>query len=230
MKYEFPFESHATSVGWLKRVVILGNLHVHAGAVEQSGHHGLVVGRHDEVRGLALAAEDPIHMTLGGEPEDHVRSLVDDPDVVLRIDANGMCVGPRIQVLADLTDEVAVGVELEELRGRGHVGRSDRVAAREHEDMPPRIDRHSSDLTEVDVVGQFQRIGHRLEGKLRNHLRERRSHRQAEHDGRKKNTFHQTPPWEFSEDAHSTSVVQNRTRHPRGRQGRLTCHPERHRR
>ena len=176
------------------RVVVLRNFHIHPGTVEQSRHHGLVVRRHDEVRGLALAAEDPVHVTLGGEPEDHVRSLVDDPDVVLGIDANGMRVGPRVEVLADLADEVAVGVELEELRRGGHVGRTDRVAAREHEDVSIRVDRHSGDLTEVDVVGQFQRIGNRLEWKLRNHLRQSRSHRQAEHHGRKKHTFHQTPP------------------------------------
>ena len=203
------------------RVVILGNVHVHAGAVEQSGHDGLVVGRHDEVRSLALAAEDPIHVTLGGEPEDHVRSLVHDPDVVLGIHSNGMCVGPCIQVLAYLADERTVGVELQELGGGGHIGRPGRVAAREDEDMPPRIDRHSSDLTEVNVVGQFQRIGHRFERKFRNGLCERRSHRQAEHNGRKKNTSHQTPPWEFADDAHSTGHrARNRTCHPGGLQGK----------
>ena len=65
------------------------------------------------VRRLAFAAKDPIHMPLGSESEDHVGALVHDPDVVLGIDAHGMSIGPGVEIFTYLADEIALGIELE---------------------------------------------------------------------------------------------------------------------
>ena len=87
-----------------------------------------------------------------------------------------MRVGQREIVLADLADELALGIELEQLRGRGHVGRPGHVAAREDEDVSLRVDRDAGDLAEVNVRRKRQRIGNRFKRQLRNRGRRLRGH------------------------------------------------------
>jgi hypothetical protein len=82
------------------------------------------------VRGFLLAAEDHNHAAFGVELDDHVRTLVGDPDVIFGIDFDGMAEGPGVQIVADLADELAVGSELEKLGGSGAVSWSGGIAAR----------------------------------------------------------------------------------------------------
>lgn len=69
--------------------------------------------------------------------------------------------------MADLADEVAIPVELEQLRRRGGVG----VAAVEHEHMALGVDRDPRDLTQIEVVRQLQEVGNRIIRDLRHRLR-----------------------------------------------------------
>src|SRR5208282_864304 len=69
------------------------------------------------VGSFLLAAEDHGDAAIGAELDDHVGTFVGDPDVVVLIDANGMCEGPGVKIVADFLDESSVGSELEELRG-----------------------------------------------------------------------------------------------------------------
>ena len=76
------------------------------------------------VGGFLLAAEHHGHAARWIELDDHVRAFVDHPDIVVLVDAHRMRERPGIKILADLTDELAVGSELEQLRGGCGVGRA----------------------------------------------------------------------------------------------------------
>ena len=65
---------------------------------------------------------------------------------------------PGVQVLPDLANELAVLVELEELRGRGRIGRSDGIAAIEDEDVTLGVDGHSGGFAEIEVRRQLQHV------------------------------------------------------------------------
>jgi hypothetical protein len=88
------------------------------------------------VRGLLLAPEDHIDPTFRREFDHHVRALVGDPDVVLCIDFHGVGEGPGIKVVADFTQVIAVGVELQELRRGRAIGGAGCGAAVQDEDVP----------------------------------------------------------------------------------------------
>src|SRR5207302_891818 len=93
----------------------------------------------------------------------HVRALVRDPDVVAAVDAHRVAERPGVQVPADLAHELAVAVELQQLRCRGRVGRPGRVAARENEHVAPGIHRHAGYLAEMQVARQLERVRNGLE-------------------------------------------------------------------
>ena len=103
------------------------------------------------------------------ELHDHVGHLVDDPDVVLRIDADLRGEQEAVEALADLARELAVAIELEQprsaMRERARRGHRDRrmAGARVDEDVAARIRRHAADFAEIDVVGQRQRVRRRIE-------------------------------------------------------------------
>src|SRR5437868_13566118 len=82
------------------------------------------------IRCLLFAPEYHRHVSLGIELDDHVRSLVDRPDIVGAVDADDVGERPCVQVLADLANEFAVRAELEKLRGGGRVRGTERVAPR----------------------------------------------------------------------------------------------------
>ena len=67
------------------------------------------------VGGLLLATEDHDDAAGGVELDDHVGALVGDPDVVVFVDADGVGVGPGIEIVADLAKVGAVGGKFEEL-------------------------------------------------------------------------------------------------------------------
>src|SRR5436190_22461908 len=55
-----------------------------------------------------FAPEHPHDAALRVEPDDHVRALVDSPDIVVPIDAHAVRLRPGVETLADLPHEVAV--------------------------------------------------------------------------------------------------------------------------
>src|SRR5260370_23742630 len=94
------------------------------------------------VGGFQLAAEYHGDLAFRIEPDDHVRALVRGPDIVVLVHAHRVCERPGVQVVSDLTNELAVGHELQELRGACRVCGTRRIAAREYEDMSLGINRH----------------------------------------------------------------------------------------
>jgi hypothetical protein len=88
----------------------------------------------------------------------HVRALVGDPDVVLSIDFHGVGEGPGVEVVADLAQIIAVGVELQELRRRRAIGGASCVAAMQDEDMAPGIERDAGNLAKVEIGRQAQDV------------------------------------------------------------------------
>ena len=120
---------------------------------------GFGVGR------LGLAPEHHRHPALRVELDDHVGAFVGGPDVVVLVDAHSVRERPGVEILADLADEFALGIELQDLRGGVAVRRTGaRSAARIDEDVALGVDRNAGGLAEVHVVGQLQQIGHRLVG------------------------------------------------------------------
>src|ERR1700682_738520 len=103
------------------------------------------------VGGFLLAAKNHDDAAFGIELDDHVGAFVGDPDVVVLIDANGMCEGPRVKVVANFADEPAVGKKLKELRGAGSVSGAGAVATREDKDVAFGIDGDADGFAEMGV-------------------------------------------------------------------------------
>ncbi len=131
---------------------------------------------------LGPAAHGHHHPAFRAELDDHVRAFVHRPDVVLRVHAHGVRHLEAVEALADLADEGALLIELEQPRV---------AAAREDEDVALRVARHADALAEVEVRRQLQEVRHRLErdvgrrgvgGGARRHRLGRR--RRGEHNGR----------------------------------------------
>ena len=107
------------------------------------------------VGGLLLAAEHHHDPAVGIELDDHVRALVDGPDVVVGVDADGVGEGPRVKIAPNLAHELALGVEFQQLRRGRAICRSARASAGEHEHMAFGIDSDPSRFAEVQVGGKF---------------------------------------------------------------------------
>src|SRR5947209_1770437 len=122
---------------------------------------GLYVSR------VLLASENHGYTALGIKFDDHVRALVGHPDVILLIDLDGVRIRPGVQVVANFSQELPLSVELQQLCRSGSVSRAGRVAARQDENVPLGIDRHSSGFTEIQMRWKFQGIRNRLELDLR---------------------------------------------------------------
>ena len=60
--------------------------------------------------------EDQQDATFGTQLDRHVRAVVDDPDVVVRVDTHRVRPGHHVEVLANLPNEAAIRAELEKLR------------------------------------------------------------------------------------------------------------------
>jgi len=88
------------------------------------------------VGGFLLAAQDHQYPAFRTELNDHVRSLVSDPNVVFLVNLDGMGIAPCIQMVADLTDVLSIGVKLEQLGRRRSVCWAGRAATREVENVP----------------------------------------------------------------------------------------------
>ena len=107
------------------------------------------------VGGFLLAAEHHHHPAVGIELNDHVRALVDGPDVVVGVDSNGMGERPSVKIAPDLAHELAVGVEFQQLRRRCAIGRPARAPAGEHEHVALGIDCDPRRFAEEDVWREF---------------------------------------------------------------------------
>ena len=88
----------------------------------------------------------------GVELDHHVRPLVDDPDVVLRIDAHLVRELDAVETDAPLLHEVAVRVELEQ---------PGVAAAVVHEHVSLRVRRDADAFAEVEVRRKLEEIRHR---------------------------------------------------------------------
>ena len=102
---------------------------------------------------------------FGIELDHHVGPSVDDPDVVLGIDAHRCARRGSRRCPADLADVLAGPVELEQARAavreraRGAERRVRIAGSRVDEDVPLRVRRDAGRFAQVDVVGQLQQIG-----------------------------------------------------------------------
>jgi hypothetical protein len=141
---------------------------------------------------LSGAAEDHDDAAGGVELDDHVGAFVGDPDVVVFVDADGVGVGPGVEIVADLADVRAVGGELEELGCGGSVGWAGGVAAGEDEDVTLGVDRDAGSFAEIEVRREFEEVGDRVEGNFRDGLGvcvERQGHSDREGESESK-AFH----------------------------------------
>src|SRR5262249_60419097 len=72
-----------------------------------------------------------------------------------------MCIGPRIEVVANLAEKSSIPVEFQEPRRCGDVSGIRRIPAREHEDMAFRIHRDTGNFAKIEVGWEVQEIGYR---------------------------------------------------------------------
>ena len=93
------------------------------------------------IDGFILAAEHERHQALGIELHHHVRAFVDDPQVVVLVEADGVGEGEAVGVLAPLLDELVGLVELEQLGRLRAARRADVAAARVDEQVLLGIER-----------------------------------------------------------------------------------------
>src|SRR5581483_3854937 len=102
------------------------------------------------------------------ELDDHIRTFVHDPDVILRVDAHSMCLDKAIQALTDFSDVLAVLIEFEQTRCGTHKnavcsgGYIYRSGPRVNEDVTLGVRGDAQNLAEVDVIRHLQKIGRRV--------------------------------------------------------------------
>jgi hypothetical protein len=118
------------------------------------------------VGSLGLAAEHHLDAAGGVHLDDHVRALVGRPDVVLLVDAHSVSERPGVEILADLADEAAVTIELENLRRCGAEGVGYSAATRIDVDVALGVHRDARCLAQVHVRRQLDEVRNRLEVEL----------------------------------------------------------------
>jgi hypothetical protein len=91
----------------------------------------------------------------------YVRTLVGDPDVVLRINLDRVGIRPGIQVVTNLAQKFAVRAKLRELSGTGSVRGTCGIASGEHEYVPFGVNRYSRNLAKIKIRWKVQKIRHR---------------------------------------------------------------------
>src|SRR6202040_1228921 len=84
--------------------------------------------------------------------------------------AHRMAEGPCIEILANLANEFAVAIELEELSCCRRVRRARGVTARQYKDVTFGIDRDTRHFAQVEVLGKLQRIRYGVETNDRRRL------------------------------------------------------------
>ena len=167
----------------------MGQPHDQSAAAHAS--RGLVFGHRTRnlSEGLGLPAEGHQHFAFGTELDNHVRAFVHHPDIVLRIDADGVREGLGIGARRELAHEVAVLIELVQARrraapelARSANGIGQQATARVYEDVSLGIGGHAHRFTQDNIVGVLQKI---RSGIKRNfgygYLRQQRTGKQQRH-------------------------------------------------
>ena len=136
-----PAASNPTSVGRL-------NTYGSGGGRRRSGR-----GRGDALDRFGPPADHHHDPSLGVELDDHVRPLVDRPDVVVAIDPHGVRELEPVQPLAELAHERAGPIELEQ---------PGVAAARVDEHVPLRIGRHADAFAQMKGRRELQEVRDRV--------------------------------------------------------------------
>src|SRR5882762_203235 len=110
------------------------------------------------VGGFQLAAENHGDLACRIELDDHVRTLVRGPNVVSFVDSDRVRERPRVQVMADLANERAIGAEFQKLRRSRSIGRPRGIAARVDKNMSLGIDGYTGGLAEIQR-SEERRVG-----------------------------------------------------------------------
>ena len=138
-----------------------------------------------------------MNLALRIELHHHARHLIDDPDVVLRINAHLLRNEETIRILADLTNVLAAFVELEkprssmEERPRRADGDTRMASARVNKNISPGIRRHATHFTKMNVGRGFQQIAVRIECDIRHRLSSERDGHQEYCEQNKQRAFHE---------------------------------------
>jgi hypothetical protein len=90
-----------------------------------------------QLRRFRFPAERQYNFPFGAELDDHVRALIDSPNVVWRIDPHGRSESPGIQMRSDLADIASLLIEFKKPRF---------AASGEHKNVPLGIRRHAGRL------------------------------------------------------------------------------------
>src|SRR5262249_1409642 len=105
------------------------------------------------------------------EHDDHVRTLVDSPDVVVLVYPDRVGFRPPIKALADFADEIALGIELEQLRrSRGVGGTGSRIPTRKDKNISLRIHGYTGNLAEIHAGRELEKVRHGIERNFRHAL------------------------------------------------------------
>jgi hypothetical protein len=113
-------------------------------------------GKHDgPVDGRRPAADHHQHLAFGAELGDEVGPFVDSPDVVVLVDADRVRELEAVVALADLFDEVAVPIELEQPR---------RVAPVIDEGVPFESVATATDSPRYSPAGSLRKFGTVVKG------------------------------------------------------------------
>src|SRR5713101_8557880 len=101
------------------------------------------------------------HLYYAPISNDDIRTLIGDPDVVLRINFDCVCIGPCVEVVANLAQKFSITAEFQQLCSCRAIRGASRIAPREHEDMTFRIHSDTGNLAKIEVGWEVQEIRHR---------------------------------------------------------------------
>src|SRR4051812_10983129 len=130
--------------------------------------------RHSNGDRFRFTAENHQHTPLRIELDDLARSLVNDPDVVLRVDMDGMRDLKRVNPLSNFTHECTAAIELQQtrasMREQSRIAERDgRIArTRVHEQLSTRVRRDARDFTEIKIRRQLEEVRRGVKRDLRN--------------------------------------------------------------
>ena len=114
--------------------------------------------RHDFFDGFVAAAQREKNFPGGTELHDHVRPFVARPDVLVLVDLDRVREGEAVEILADLSNERAVGTELPKLRGGGAMHGAPLTGAMKDVEVLRLVDGDTGDLAKVETCGRSQDI------------------------------------------------------------------------
>jgi hypothetical protein len=75
------------------------------------------------------------------------------------VDLHHVGEGPSVEIVADLTQEIAIGIEFEQLRRSSGICWAGTLTPGKYEHVAVGIDRDAAHFTETEIVRQLERIG-----------------------------------------------------------------------